>query len=94
MWLLVFRKTVIVPVLLAASVTLFLRDYHSSDFSSDLVRGKGVLITGASRGIGRHAALHYARLGANVVITGRDEAALKRVMSGWNAFRWLIQIRA
>ena len=60
-------------------VALFLRDYHSLDFSADLVRDKRVFITGASRGIGRQAALHYARLGARIVITGRDEEALKKV---------------
>ena len=77
--ILVCRKTFIVPAILAALVGLFLHDYHSLDFTSGLVRGKRVLVTGASRGIGRHVALHYARLGAQVVITGRDEAALKRV---------------
>jgi len=77
--ILVCRKTFIVPAILAAVVGLFLHDYHSLDFTSGLVRGKRVLVTGASRGIGRHVALHYARLGAKVVITGRDEEAVKRV---------------
>ena len=63
----------------SAVVALFLRDYHSLDFSVELVRDKRVFITGASRGIGRQAALHYARLGAKIVITGRDEVALKKV---------------
>ena len=73
------RKTFIIPALLAALVALFLRDYYSLDFTPDLVRDKRVLITGASRGIGRQAALHYARLGARIVITARDEAALLAV---------------
>ena len=41
------------------------------------MRGKRVLITGASRGIGRHVALNYAKYGARIVITARDEEALK-----------------
>lgn len=33
------------------------------------LKGKNCLITGGSRGIGRHMALHFAGLGANVAIT-------------------------
>lgn len=33
------------------------------------LKGKNCLITGGSRGIGRHMALHFAKLGANVAIT-------------------------
>ena len=36
-----------------------------------------VLITGASHRIGRHVALNYAKYGANILITARDEKALK-----------------
>ena len=39
-----------------------------------------MLVTGASRGIGRHLALFYARHGANLVITARDETALQGVV--------------
>ena len=48
---------------------------------SDLVHavGKNVLVTGASRGIGRELALNYCRMGANVFITARDEKKLKEV---------------
>jgi NAD(P)-dependent dehydrogenase (short-subunit alcohol dehydrogenase family) len=49
------------------------------------VAGKTVLITGASRGIGLEAALALARLGADVVLVGRDRdrtaAALEAVRS-------------
>ena len=38
--------------------------------------GRTALVTGASRGIGRAIAHAYAREGARVVVTGRDEAAL------------------
>ena len=49
---------------------------------SDLVHavGKNVLVTGASRGIGRELALNYCRMGANVFITARDERKLKEVI--------------
>ena len=38
---------------------------------------KTAIVTGASRGLGRAAAIALARAGANVVLVGRDEAALK-----------------
>ena len=43
------------------------------------LKGKNVVITGASTGIGEQLAYHYARLGANVVITARREQRLKEV---------------
>ena len=49
------------------------------------VDGKTVLITGASRGLGFEAGLALARLGANLVLVGRDrartEAAVETVRS-------------
>lgn len=43
--------------------------------------GKTVLVTGASSGIGRATAIECSRLGATVVITGRDEARLSETMA-------------
>lgn len=42
---------------------------------------KVVLITGGSKGLGRVTALHFAREGAHVVITGRNQDALDEVVS-------------
>ena len=41
--------------------------------------GKTVLVTGATAGIGRETALGLAKLGAHVVIVGRDETKTKQV---------------
>ena len=46
---------------------------------ADLLKERVVLVTGASRGIGRVAALAFAAHGATVVLHGRDVAALEIV---------------
>jgi short-subunit dehydrogenase len=43
------------------------------------VRGKGVLVTGASSGIGREVARTFARYGAHVVLTARNEEVLQEL---------------
>jgi len=45
----------------------------------DLLKNRVILVTGASRGIGRVAALTFAAHGATVVLHGRDVAALENV---------------
>ena len=45
----------------------------------DLLRGRVVLVTGAGAGIGRVAALTYARHGANVALLGRTRGKLEAV---------------
>ena len=45
---------------------------------SDL-KGKTVLVTGATAGIGRETALGVAKLGAHVVLVGRNPEKTKRV---------------
>lgn len=46
---------------------------------SESLRGARVLVTGASTGIGEQMAYHYARFGAQIVITARREKVLQQV---------------
>ena len=39
----------------------------------DSIKGKNVVITGASTGLGEQLAYQYARLGANIVITAMQD---------------------
>ncbi len=43
--------------------------------------GKNILITGASSGIGQETAIQCSKMGANVIITARNEERLKETMS-------------
>jgi 2-deoxy-D-gluconate 3-dehydrogenase len=55
---------------------------------------KTALVTGASRGIGEHAALTLARAGAAVVLTGRDRQALDGVaaqLEGMRRPHWVLE---
>ncbi|KAH9077710.1 NAD-P-binding protein [Lactarius deliciosus] len=47
-------------------------------FANQTYRGKVVLITGASRGIGQETAITYAKAGANVAIAGRSQETLDK----------------
>ena len=49
------------------------------------LQGKVALVTGASRGIGEGIAMSLADEGCDLLITGRDEAALKAVASAISA---------
>ncbi len=52
------------------------RTYTCSD---DVLRGRIIMITGASDGIGKALALESARLGARVILHGRNTAKLEKV---------------
>ncbi|MGY5956907.1 YciK family oxidoreductase [Kosakonia sp. BK9b] len=45
----------------------------------DLLNNRFILVTGASDGIGKEAALTYARYGASVILLGRNEEKLRQV---------------
>ena len=45
------------------------------------LQGKTILITGASSGIGAETAVECSRLGATIVLTGRNEERLQSVLS-------------
>src|SRR5229473_8048022 len=51
------------------------------DFVPDsaLLKGRAILITGASSGLGRALAIECARAGATVILSGRNNAKLERV---------------
>jgi NAD(P)-dependent dehydrogenase (short-subunit alcohol dehydrogenase family) len=49
------------------------------------LRGKTVLVTGASSGIGREVAIQCSRVGARLIVTGRDEARLGETLSALSA---------
>lgn len=54
-------------------------DPRSYTYSDDVLRDRVILVTGASDGIGRALALHAAKLGAQVIIHGRDVRKLEKV---------------
>ncbi|XP_026783236.3 hydroxysteroid 11-beta-dehydrogenase 1-like protein [Pangasianodon hypophthalmus] len=62
------------------SAALIALQWSSPTFSEESVKGMRVLVTGASTGIGEQVAYHYARMGAQIVITARREHVLKEVV--------------
>ena len=51
---------------------------------SDLLENRIILVTGASNGIGREAALTYARYGARVILLGRNAETLQQTEQAIN----------
>uniref|UniRef100_A0A4W4HCR7 Hydroxysteroid 11-beta-dehydrogenase 1-like protein n=1 Tax=Electrophorus electricus TaxID=8005 RepID=A0A4W4HCR7_ELEEL len=61
------------------SAALIAFQWYDPYFSGESLKGVRVLVTGASTGIGEQVAYHYARLGAQIVITARRAHALNKV---------------
>lgn len=55
--------------------------WSAPSFNEESLKGARVLVTGASTGIGEQLAYHYARLGAQLVITARRGNVLEQVVS-------------
>lgn len=54
-------------------------DPRTYTYADDVLRDRIILVTGASDGIGKALALEAARLGAQVILHGRNTAKLERV---------------
>lgn len=65
--------TVLVAVLIAW--------YTRETFDPESLRGKKVVICGASTGIGEELAYQYSKLGAQVLLVARREAELQKVVA-------------
>ena len=55
--------------------------YLKENFDPESVRGKKVVICGASTGIGEELAYQYAKLGAQLLLVARREEALTKVVA-------------
>ncbi|XP_059198002.1 hydroxysteroid 11-beta-dehydrogenase 1-like protein [Centropristis striata] len=67
-------------ILFASVCVAFLAvKWTAPSFNAESLRGARVLVTGASTGIGEQMAYHYARFGAQIVITARREKVLQQV---------------
>ncbi|XP_032322282.1 corticosteroid 11-beta-dehydrogenase isozyme 1 isoform X2 [Camelus ferus] len=74
-----FMKKYLLPVL---GIILAYYFYSANEeFRPEMLQGKKVIVTGASKGIGREMAYHLAKMGAHVAVTARSEEGLKKVVS-------------
>src|SRR4030088_150200 len=60
---------------------------HPTVFAADALKDRVVVVSGGAGGIGRAIAWLFARLGAHVVLVGRDQGKLDALvadLTGWN----------
>ena len=50
-----------------------------SDFKKDCLKNRSILITGASKGIGKTLALSLSKHGANVIMLARNEKEMDAI---------------
>ncbi|XP_005987758.1 11-beta-hydroxysteroid dehydrogenase 1 [Latimeria chalumnae] len=55
--------------------------YSGDEFKPEMLKGKRIIVTGASTGIGEQIAYHLAQMGSKVLITARREERLKEVVA-------------
>ncbi|XP_009082026.1 PREDICTED: corticosteroid 11-beta-dehydrogenase isozyme 1-like isoform X2 [Acanthisitta chloris] len=67
---------ILIPLLGAALAFHF----YSAPKNFKMLRGKRVIVTGASSGIGEQMAYHLARMEAHLLLTARTEAKLQKVV--------------
>ncbi|XP_077573617.1 hydroxysteroid 11-beta-dehydrogenase 1-like protein [Stigmatopora nigra] len=72
-------KTLTKVLIASVAVALLAVKWSAPTFNAESLRGAKVLLTGASTGIGEQMAYHYAKFGAQIVITARREQVLKKV---------------
>ncbi|XP_040897205.1 hydroxysteroid 11-beta-dehydrogenase 1-like protein [Toxotes jaculatrix] len=71
----------LIKILLGSICVAFVAvKWNAPSFDAESLRGARVLVTGASTGIGEQMAYHYARFGAQIVITARREKVLQQVV--------------
>uniref|UniRef100_A0A0B8RZ77 11-beta-hydroxysteroid dehydrogenase 1 n=1 Tax=Philothamnus irregularis TaxID=1899461 RepID=A0A0B8RZ77_9SAUR len=73
------RQKILIPL-----VGMVLAIYFYSgkeEFKPEMLKGKRVIVTGASTGIGEQIAYHLARMGSHLLITARTEVQLQQVVA-------------
>ncbi|KAJ7331753.1 hypothetical protein JRQ81_013933 [Phrynocephalus forsythii] len=72
-------QKILVPF--AALVLAFCFYSRKEDFKPEMLKGKRVIVTGASTGIGEQMAYHLAHMGSHILVTARTEAKLQKVVA-------------
>ncbi|KAI5939542.1 Corticosteroid 11-beta-dehydrogenase isozyme 1 [Manis javanica] len=77
--LMAFMKKYLLPIL---GVFLAYHYYSANEeFRPEMLQGKKVIVTGASKGIGEAMAYQLAKMGAHLMVTARSKETLKKVVS-------------